>query len=84
MQRYTISTPLVAVRLCPSDDSNKPGVMTSLPSDAVVEIEGPSRLGSGMVEVSWERQLYAVFELDLATRATLESNQEAVSDSEIT
>ena len=58
--------------------------MTSLPSDAVVEIEGPSRLGSGMVEVSWERQLYAVFELDLATRATLESNQEAVSDSEIT
>jgi len=71
MQRYSITTPLVAIRLCPFD-TDKAGVMSSLPSDAIVEIQGPSDLGRGMVEVSWQRQRYAVFELDLATRATPE------------
>jgi len=45
--------------------------MTSLPTEAVVEIHGPSDLGDGMVEVAWEHQRYAVFQRDLATRATL-------------
>ena len=80
MQRYTISTPLVAIRLCPSADSDKVGVMSSLPSDAIVDALGPSDLGKGMIEVSWERKRYVVFELDLATRATVESNEEAVGD----
>lgn len=80
MERYTINTPLAAVRLCPSSDSDKAGVMTLLPSDAIVETHGPSSLGTGMIEVSWERQRYVVFELDLSTRATLESNHEAVAD----
>jgi len=71
MQRYCINTPLVAIRLCPSAESDKAGVMTSLPSNAVVEIQGPSKLGTGMVEVSWEHQRFAVFQRDLATRATL-------------
>jgi len=56
MQRYTISTPLVAVRLFQSDETVKAGVMTSLPTDAVVEIRGPSQLGDGMIEVGWEHQ----------------------------
>ena len=72
MQRYTIGTPLIAVRLCRLSDSDKAGVMTSLPGDAIVEIQGPSHLGTGMVEASWQRQRYAVFELDLTTRATPE------------
>jgi hypothetical protein len=45
MQRYSINTPLVAVRLFRSEETEKAGVMTSLPSDAVVEIHGPSDLG---------------------------------------
>jgi hypothetical protein len=71
MQRYTISSPLVAIRLCPSSESDKAGVVSSLPSDVVVETVGPSDLGTGMVEVTWQRQRYAVFELDLVERATL-------------
>ena len=71
MQRYTISTPLVAVRLFRSQETEKAGVMISLPADALVEIHGPSDLGTGMIEVAWEHQRYAVFERDLMTRATL-------------
>ena len=71
MQRYTISSPLVAIRLCPSSESDKAGAVSSLPSDVVVETVGPSDLGTGMVEVTWQRQRYAVFELDLVERATL-------------
>ena len=78
MQRYAISSPLVAIRLCPSD-TDKPGVMSSLPSDAIVEARGPSNLGRGMVEVAWQHQRYAVFELDLETRATPEPTEEVVA-----
>jgi hypothetical protein len=52
--------------------------MTSLPSDAIVEARGPSGLGTGMIEVTWQRQRYAVFELDLTTRAMPELSEEAV------
>ena len=52
--------------------------MSCLPSDAVVETLGPSDLGTGMIEVSCERQRYAVFELDLETRATPEPMEEGV------
>jgi len=71
MQRYSISTPLVAVRLFRSEETEKVGVMTSIPAGAVVEIQGPSDLGDGMVEVSWAHQCFVVFERDLATRAAL-------------
>lgn len=71
MQRFTITTPLVAVRLYTRSDSEKAGEIASLPSDALVEIQSPSDLGNGMVEVSCERQRYAVFELDLENRASL-------------
>jgi hypothetical protein len=69
MQRYSISTPLVAIRLSPSTDNEKPGVMSSLPSDAIVEVQGRSNLGIDMVEVSWQADRYAVFERDLQERA---------------
>jgi len=71
MQRYSITSPLVAVRLCRSSETEKAGVVSSLPTNAVVEIQGPSDLGIGMIEVAWEHQRYAVFECDLATRAAL-------------
>ena len=71
MQQYRINTPLVAVRVCRSNETEKAGVVTSLPANAVVEVRGPSDLGDGMIEVSWEHQRFAVFERDLVTRATL-------------
>jgi hypothetical protein len=71
MQRYSINTPLVAVRLFRSEETEKAGVMTTIPADAVVEIHGPSDLGDGMVEVVCEHQRFAVFERDLKTRASL-------------
>jgi len=70
MQRFSIITPLVAVRLFQSNETEKAGVMTTLPPKALVEIHGPSDLGDGMVEVTWEHQRYAVFERDLVARAT--------------
>ena len=71
MQRHSINAPLIAVRLFRSYETEKAGVMTTLPAEAVVEIHGPSDLGDGMIEVSWEHQRYAVFERDLKMRGSL-------------
>ena len=71
MQRYSITTPLPAIRLFQSDGTENAGVMSSLPAKAVVEVRGPSDLGTGMVEITWHCQRYAVFQRHLATRATL-------------
>jgi hypothetical protein len=70
MMSYSIHEPLVAVRISPSPDGEITGVMSSLPSGAVVESSGPCELGNGMVEVVWEHQQFAVFQRDLVTRAT--------------
>jgi hypothetical protein len=71
MQRYRINMPLVAVRLSSSSNGDTGGVMSSLPSGAIVEPRGPSDLGTGMIEVSWEFLRYAVFERDLKVRGSL-------------
>ena len=70
MQRYRITTPLVAVRLRASPESEKSGDLVSLPEDAMVEVGGRSPVGLGMLEVSWQSEKYAVFALDLESRAT--------------
>jgi hypothetical protein len=64
MRRYRTTTPLVAIQA--------PGVMVSLPRDVTVEVRGTSTV-PGMVEVLWQSESYAVFELDLKTRALLEA-----------
>jgi hypothetical protein len=46
MQRYRITIPLVAIRLCTSSDSEKPGMLVSLPEDAMVEVGGRSPVGN--------------------------------------
>ena len=71
MQRYSINTPLPAIRLFQSHESEKAGVMTLLPAKAVVEMRGPSDLGAGMVEVTWQCHRFAVFQRDLATRGAV-------------
>ena len=71
MQRYSVTSSLPAIRLFQSHETDKAGVMTLLPAKAVVEMRGPSDLGTGMVEVTWHCQRYAVFQRHLATRATL-------------
>jgi hypothetical protein len=71
MQRYSVTSSLPAIRLFQSQETDKAGVMTLLPAKAVVEIRGPCDLGTGMVEVKWHCQRYAVFQRHLAIRATL-------------
>jgi len=71
MQRYSITTPLAAIRLFQLDRTEKAGAMALLPAKAVVEMRGSSDLGAGMVEVTWHCQRFAVFQRDLLTRATL-------------
>jgi hypothetical protein len=71
MQQYRINTPLVGIRLSSSSGGEIAGVMSSLPSGAIVESSGLSELGTGMIQVVWEHQRFAVFQRDLATRATL-------------
>ena len=71
MQRYRLTIPLVAIRLSSSGDNEKPGMLVSLPEDAMLEVGGRSPVGRGMLEISWQSERYAVFELDLEERATL-------------
>ena len=47
-------------------------MLVSLPEDAMVEVGGRSQVGQGMLEIRWQSERYAVFELDLAERGTLE------------
>jgi hypothetical protein len=70
MRRYRTITPLVAIQA--------PGVMASLPRDVTVEVSGTSAV-PGMVEVLWQSKSYAVFELDLNTRALPEANPELIA-----
>ena len=76
MKRYKITTPLVAIRLYASGDSEKAGMLVSLPEDAEVEVGGRSAVAGGMLEVTWQSERYAVFELDLELRATLASHEQ--------
>jgi hypothetical protein len=71
MKRYHINTPLVAIRLSPTSSGEIGGVMSSLPSGAIVESSGPSDLGTVMIEVAWAEQRFAVFERDLIVRGSL-------------
>ena len=52
--------------------------MASLPRDVTVEVRGTSTF-PGMVEVLWQSESYAVFELDLNTRALLEANPQLIA-----
>ena len=71
MRRYSITTPLPAIRLFQSATTEKAGVMTLIPAKAVVEIRGSCNLGTGMVEVTWQCHRFAVFERDLKTRGAV-------------
>jgi len=76
MKRYRITTPLVAVQLYRSGESGKRGMLVSLPEDATLEVGGRSSVGQGMLEVTWQSERYAVFELDLESRATPEPQEQ--------
>jgi hypothetical protein len=71
MQRYSVTSSLPAIRLFPPHETDKAGVMSLLPAKAVVETRGQSDLGTGMIEVTWHCQRYAVFQRHLLMRATL-------------
>ncbi len=46
-------------------------MLVSLPEDAMVEVGGISPVGRGMLEIRWQSERYAVFELDLEERGSL-------------
>ena len=50
-------------------------MLVSLPEDAMVEVGGRSPVGEGMLEIRWQSERYAVFELDLEERGALESRE---------
>jgi hypothetical protein len=76
MKRYRLTTPLIAIRLHASKDSEKPGMLVSLPEDAMVEVGGRSPAGRGMLEIRWQSERYAVFESDLEERGILELQEQ--------
>jgi hypothetical protein len=76
MKRYRLTTPLIAIRLHASRDSEKPGMLVSLPEDAMLEVGGRSPVGRGMLEISWQSERYAVFESDLEDRSILELQEQ--------
>jgi hypothetical protein len=51
-------------------------MLVSLPEDAMVEVGGRSPVGQGMLDVSWQSERYAVFELDLESRAIPELQEQ--------
>jgi hypothetical protein len=69
-ERYYVHTALFAIRLFPSSETEQVGMMSFIPAGAIVEVSGPWNLASGIVEVTYERQRYAVLELKLDTRAS--------------
>ena len=76
MKRYRLTTPLIAIRLHASKDSEKPGMLVSLPEEAMVEVGGRSPVGRGMLEIRWQSERYAVFESDLEERSIVELQEQ--------
>lgn len=70
MEVFVLSSPVCAVKIA----SNREGAgaacgLVTIPSGAVLMPAGQSTL-SGMVDVHWNEDLYALFSVDLETRAT--------------
>ena len=59
--------PVAAVTV--SDEEGPVGPIREIPSDAEVQLFGPSAL-PGMVDISWNGQKYAVFAVDLEQRTS--------------
>ena len=65
--RHKTLEPLTAVRLNGQPHASAPGSITHIPRFSTVRTIGDSQL-SGMVEVEWQGEYYAVFPTDLAER----------------
>ena len=79
LTRFRIVTPLLALQL--HRNTGRPsGVITTLPQNATVDISGTASFATGIIEVSWQCERYAVVELDFRARAVLESNGRPTND----
>jgi hypothetical protein len=77
--QYVTIALVVALQL--DKDTGRPsGVITSLPQHAAVVVCGSSSFATGMIEVSWQGERYAVFERDFKARAVLECNGRPAND----
>jgi hypothetical protein len=77
--RYVMITPVLALKLC-NQNGRPSGVITSLPQNVPVGLSGTSEFATGMIEVSWQGERYAVFERDFKARAVLEGNASSTDD----
>ncbi|MDQ6759766.1 MAG: hypothetical protein M3Z32_07875 [Acidobacteriota bacterium] len=70
-QRFRVTKPLRAVKLHPDADRSidNEGFLVQIPAGEVVETDGQTRV-SGLRNVIWRGEFYALFEEDLLARST--------------
>jgi hypothetical protein len=75
-QRFRVRKSLRAVKLHPEADRtvDNQGFLVQIPAGEIVETDGKTRL-SGMRNVIWRGEFYALFEQDLLARSEPVSDQ---------
>lgn len=73
--RYKVAAPIHAVKLEARPGSSLPdptGTLVEIPVDATIEAEGPAAR-SGLINVLWNGEVFAVFNEDLQEKAHIVS-----------
>ncbi|MGI8744877.1 MAG: hypothetical protein ACR2NN_20355 [Bryobacteraceae bacterium] len=67
--RFRVIQPLRAIKLHPEADRtlDNQGFLTQIPAGEILEVDGRKRI-SGMRNVIWNAEFYALFEEDLLTQ----------------
>lgn len=71
--RYKVGVPIHAVKLEAHPGSSLPdptGTLVEIPVDAIIEVEGQAAR-SGLINVLWKGEVFAVFNEDLQEKASL-------------
>ncbi|HME10004.1 MAG TPA: hypothetical protein VKG25_23300 [Bryobacteraceae bacterium] len=68
---YVLELPVSAVKLRETPDRRRESAgIATIPAGSTLLVEGRSTL-SGLIDVVWEGTVYALFSVDLESRATL-------------
>ena len=74
---YKLSAPIHAVKLEPHPGSSlrdPTGILIMIPADVTIELESAAKPVSGLVDVLWNGQAFAVFFDDLGEKASIVSD----------
>jgi len=67
---YILEVPVSAVKLRETSENHRESAgIASIPAGATIRLQGSSTL-SGLIDVVWEGAVYALFSVDLESRAT--------------